>query len=145
MAFDKIKKREESDYGTWSCSRGAILVEDDVKDKAIEVLTKEEVPHQYFPTPLEAFYFEEAKFRMYGDYDLSELSTEEINELADEISDAIMDDEYIIDSDAIGDIAIGIVDSYMNQDDEEEEEVVTPEKEKEERDRAGKELNEGDE
>lgn len=113
MEFDKIKKKEALDYSTWSCSRGAILVEDDVKDKAIEVLTKEEVPHQYFPTPLEAFYFEEAKFRMHGNYDLSELSTEEINELADEISDAMMDDDYIIDGDAIGDITIGIVDSYM--------------------------------
>lgn len=118
MTFDKIKKKEVSDYSTWNCSRGAILVDDDVKDKAIEVLTKEEVPHQYFSTPLEAFYFEEAKFRMHGNYDLSELSTEEINELADEISDAMMDDDYIIDGDAIGDIAIGIIDSYMTEENE---------------------------
>lgn len=143
MAFDKIKKKEASDYSTWSCSRGAILVEDDVKDKAIEVLTKEDVPHQYFPTPLEAFYFEEAKFRMYGNYDLSELSTEEINELADEISDAMMDDDYIIDGDALDDIATGIIDSYMNQDDEEE--VITPEREKEELDISEKELDKGEE
>ena len=121
MAFDKNKKKEESDYGAWSCSRGAILVEDDAKDKAIEVLTKEEVPHQYFPTPLEAFYFEEAKFRMYGNYDLSELSTEEINELADEISDAMMDDDYILDGDAINDIAVGIIDSYMTEENEVEQ------------------------
>ena len=118
MAIDKIKKKETSDYSTWSCSRGAILVEDDVKDKAIEVLTKEEVPHQYFDTPLEAFYFEEAKFRMHGNYDLSELSTEEINELADEISDAMMDDDYILDGDAINDIAVGIIDSYMTEENE---------------------------
>ena len=118
MAIDKIKKKEVSDYSTWSCSRGAILVEDDVKDKAIEVLTKEDVPHQYFDTPLEAFYFEEAKFRMHGNYDLSELSTEEINELADEISDAMMDDDYILDGDAIHDIAVGIIDSYMTEENE---------------------------
>lgn len=118
MAIDKIKKKEVSDYSTWSCSRGAILVEDDVKDKALEVLTKEEVPHQYFDTPLEAFYFEEAKFRMHGNYDLSELSTEEINELADEISDAMMDDDYILDGDAINDIAVGIIDSYMTEENE---------------------------
>ena len=30
MAIDKIKKKEVSDHSTWSCSRGAILVEDDV-------------------------------------------------------------------------------------------------------------------
>lgn len=143
MAIDKIKKKEVLDYNTWSCSRGAILVEDDVKDKAIEALTKEEVPHQYFPTPLEAFYFEDAKFRMHGNYDLSELSTEEINELADEISDAMMDDDYILDSDVLDDIVIGIVDSYMNHD--EEEEVITQEKEKEELDISEKELNKGDE
>lgn len=118
MTIDKIKKKEVSDHSTWSCSRGAILVEDDVKDKAIEVLTKEEVPHQYFDTPLEAFYFEEAKFRMHGNYDLSELSTEEINELADEISDAMMDDDYILDGDAINDIAVGIIDSYMTEENE---------------------------
>ena len=118
MAIDKIKKKEVLDYSTWSCSRGAILVEDDVKDKAIEVLTKEEVPHQYFDTPLEAFYFEEAKFRMHGNYDLSELSTEEINELADEISDAMMDDDYILDGDALADIAVGIIDSYMTEENE---------------------------
>lgn len=118
MAIDKIKKKEVSDYSTWSCSRGAILVEDDVKDKALEVLTKEEVPHQYFDTPLEAFYFEEAKFRMHGNYDLSELSTEEIHELADEISDAMMDDDYILDGDALADIAVGIIDSYMTEENE---------------------------
>ena len=89
-----------------------------MKDKAIEVLTKEEVPHQYFDTPLEAFYFEEAKFRMHGNYDLSELSTEEINELADEISDAMMDDDYILDGDALDDIAVGIIDSYMTEENE---------------------------
>lgn len=124
MAIDKIKKKEVSDYSTWSCSRGAILVEDDVKDKAIEVLTKEEVPHQYFDTPLEAFYFEEAKFRMHGNYDLSELTTEEINELADEISDAMMDDDYLLDGDALDDIAAGIVDSYMNEEKEVESDIT---------------------
>lgn len=124
MAIDKIKKKEASDYTTWSCSRGAILVEDDVKDKAIEVLTKEEVPHQYFDTTIEAFYFEEAKFRMHANYNLSELSAEEINELADEISDAMMDDDYILDGDAIHDIAVGIIDSYMNEEKEAESDIT---------------------
>jgi len=125
MDYSKIKERESTDYSQYSFTKGAILIDDDHKDKAIETLKEAEVPHRYFPTPLDAFYFEEAKFRMHGDYDLSELTADEIDELADEISDAYFNDDYILDGDALNEITAGIVSSYLKGDEETEENIET--------------------
>jgi hypothetical protein len=50
---------------------------------------------------------------------------DEIDELADEISDAYFNDDYILDGDALNEITAGIVSSYLKGDEETEENIET--------------------
>lgn len=104
----------------YMCTKSAILVEDADREKAEAALEEKDIAYKSFDTPLEAFYNEEAKWRLHNSFDMSDMKPEDIDAAADEIAAQYFDNEFVLDGDILFDTAYK-VGQRLAADSEEEE------------------------
>ena len=113
-------KERVDDASDYRCTKSAILVEDADRERAEVALTEKEIPFRSFDTPLEAFYTEEAKWRLHNSFDMSDMKPEDIDAVADEIAAKYFDDEDVLDDDILIDTAYKVGQRYLSESEEEE-------------------------
>ncbi len=97
------------------CTKGAILIEKAQIDMVKDILKEKGIAFDIYETPLESFYMEEAKWRIHTGYDVSALTYEEQDKLAEDIADELFDAELVFDSDFISDTVRKHVDLFEDE------------------------------
>ena len=106
-----IRLEEGSNY---MMTKGAILIEKAQLEIVKDILKEKGIPHEGFNTPLEAFYSEEAKWRIHTQYDVSALSIEEQDTIAKDIADELLD-STVLDNDFIDTITRKHIDTFEDE------------------------------
>lgn len=113
-----IRLEEGSNY---MITKGAILIEKAQIDMVKDILKEKGIAFDSYETPLESFYMEETKWRIHTGYDVSSLTYEQQDKLAEDIADELFDAELVFDSDFISDTVrkhVDLVDSELSEDEE---------------------------
>ena len=106
-----IRLEEGSNY---MITKGAVLIEKAQLEIVKDILKEKGIPHEGFSTPLEAFYSEEAKWRIHTQYDVSALSIEEQDTIAKDIADELLD-STVLDNDFIDTITRNHIDTFEDE------------------------------
>ena len=106
-----IRLEEGSNY---MMTKGAILIDKAQLEIVKDILKEKGIPHEGFNTPLEAFYSEEAKWRIHTQYDVSSLSIEEQDTIAKDIADELLD-STVLDNDFIDTITRNHIDTFEDE------------------------------